>query len=105
MGIAEILTKSLFNTLLGMGTVFSVLIFISFIISLLKYLPVFLERFQVKKTKGETNEGSSAEMVVPEPLHEDPHVMVAVITAALTASKASQGPSGDGYFVRSIKRI
>lgn len=105
MEFTEILTKSVLNTFLGMGTVFAVLIFISFVISLLKYLPAFLERFRLKKPKAELNEVSSEEIISQEPMSADAQIMVAVITAALTASKSSQIPTGDGYFVRAIKRI
>jgi glutaconyl-CoA/methylmalonyl-CoA decarboxylase subunit delta len=89
-----------------MGTVFSVLIFISFVISLLKYLPGFLERFRLKKAAtAEWIEASPEQIVSEDSSLQDDQVVVAVITAALTAYKASQTPSGDGYFVRSIKRI
>ena len=41
-GMSEILEKAGLNTLLGMGTVFVMLIFMSFIISLIKYVPALL---------------------------------------------------------------
>ena len=40
---AEILQKAGYNTLLGMGTVFAVLILIAFLISLFKYIPIIEE--------------------------------------------------------------
>ena len=45
----EILTKAGLNTVLGMGTVFAVLIFLAFIISLFKYIPNLLELFKKKE--------------------------------------------------------
>lgn len=44
--LGEILTKAGLNTLLGMGTVFVVLIFIAFIISLFKYIPAIEAKFK-----------------------------------------------------------
>ena len=48
--MGEILEKAGLNTILGMGTVFVVLIFISIIISLMKYIPA-LGNFFTKKPK------------------------------------------------------
>ena len=46
---AEILKKAGLNTILGMGTVFVVLIFISFIISLFRFIPELEKKFKNKK--------------------------------------------------------
>ena len=48
-GMSEILEKAGLNTLLGMGTVFVMLIFMSFIISLIKYVPALLNGTSKKK--------------------------------------------------------
>lgn len=100
--LGEILIKAGLNTVLGMGTVFVVLIFISFIISLFRYIPVIEAKF--KKTK---NEETSAPAVVPaaepdaaEELSDDGE-LVAAIAAAIAAY---EGTSADGFIVRSIKR-
>ena len=47
--LGEIFEKAALNTLMGMGTVFAVLILIAFIISLFKYFPKFQEMFAKKK--------------------------------------------------------
>ena len=47
--MSEILEKAGLNTLLGMGTVFVMLIFMSFIISLIKYVPALLNGTSKKK--------------------------------------------------------
>ena len=47
--LGEIMEKAGLNTLLGMGTVFAVLIFISFLISLFKYIPAIQNAFGKKK--------------------------------------------------------
>ena len=55
----EILEKAGLNTVLGMGTVFVVLIFISFIIYLLGYIPKLQEKLANKDKKSGREEGST----------------------------------------------
>ena len=45
----NVFEQALLNTLMGMGTVFAVLIFISFLISLFKYIPSIQNAFGKKK--------------------------------------------------------
>lgn len=47
--LGEILEKALMNTILGMGTVFSVLIFISLIIYCFNFIPAIQKKFSKKK--------------------------------------------------------
>ena len=101
-GIGEILTKAGLNTLLGMGTVFAVLIFLAFLISLMKYIPSLLEIFTGKKTK----QAESALPVETAPVAEtveevDDLELIAVITAAIAAQEDT---GADGFVVRSIRR-
>ena len=101
-GMAEILKKAGLNTVLGMGTVFVVLIFISFIISLFKFIPAIQNKFS-KKPQAETKKEASA--AAPAPVEvvpaTDDSELIAVISAAIAAS---EGTSTDGFVVRSIKR-
>lgn len=112
--MSEILSKAGLNTLLGMGTVFVVLIIISVIISLLKYIPKLQEAFSRKNTKAQAAEVSAAatpepvQTAVPEAAPEpepedvtDDGELVAVIAAAIAASE--EVPA-DGFIVRSIRR-
>lgn len=112
--MGEILGKAGLNTLLGMGTVFVVLIIISVIISLLKYIPKLQEAFSRKNTKAQAAEVSAAaapepvQTAVPEAAPEpepedmtDDGELVAVIAAAIAASE--EVPA-DGFIVRSIRR-
>lgn len=101
MGLKEILMKALMDTLLGMGTVFSILILISFIIYLFK---VFF--YNNKKTQ--LAPVAEAAAVVPD---EDEGELLAVITAAISAFEKGAVPvgvtanlNGQEYVVRSIKR-
>ena len=93
------------NTLMGMGTVFVMLIFISLLISLFGYIPKLEEKI---KNIGKKPEELAA--VVEEPqtqadsLQEDEQ-LVAVITAAIMASYGSNAVSADKLVVRSIHRV
>ena len=98
--IGEILTKAGLNTLLGMGTVFGVLIFLAFLISLMKYIPAILDGFTSKQEQPVVVEKPA---VVETPIEEesDDLELIAVITAAIAAQ---EGTSTDGFVVRSIRR-
>lgn len=95
----EILKKAGLNTVLGMGTVFSVLIFLAFIISLFKFIP----NGDNKKTKKSEAPKTLAAPVVSQEAEEvsDDLELIAVIAAAIAAS---EGTSTDDFVVRSIKR-
>ncbi len=98
--MSEILTKAGLNTLLGMGTVFAVLIFLAFLISLMKYIPVILDK--LTKKPAPAVEAPKAAPVVEEVVDEtDDLELVAVIMAAIAAQ---EGTSTDGFVVRSIRR-
>lgn len=94
----EILKKAGLNTLLGMGTVFVVLIFLSFIISLFKYIPNGEKK--AAKEKQTTKAEPAVQPVVEEDVTDDLELVV-IITAAIAAS---EGTSSDGFVVRSIRR-
>ena len=102
--MGEILKKAGLNTLLGMGTVFAVLIFISLIISLFKYIPAIQAVFTKKPKK----EAASSEKVAAPAISQtvavaetDNTELIAVISAAIAAA---EGTTTDGFVVRSIKR-
>lgn len=107
--IGEKMGKAGMNTLIGMGTVFVVLIFISFIISLFKYISVFENRKKKKKedTTSVGVDNAIAQIVSSEEENSseseiDDLELVAVITAAIAAS---EGTSTDGLVVRSIRKV
>lgn len=99
--MGEKLGKAGMNTLMGMGTVFIILIFISFIISLLKYVPALINGSK-KEEKAQFTETASvvAEPVVEEDETDDTE-LVAVIAAAIAAS---ENTSTDAFVVRSIRK-
>jgi len=100
--VGEILTKAGLNTLLGMGTVFAVLIFLALLISLFKFIPMLMDKLS-KKEKAPAQEVKTAAAPVAAPVVEetDDLELIAVITAAIAAQ---EGTSTDGFVVRSIRR-
>ena len=99
----EILEKAGLNTLIGMGTVFVVLIFISLIIALLPKLTGLIEGTGKKKTAAPAPAAPAAPAPVAAAEEElaDDLELVAVIAAAIAAYT---GSSTDDFVVRSIKR-
>ncbi len=97
----EKVEKAALNTVIGMGTVFVVLIFISFIISLLKHVNKIGKKEEPKK------ENTPAPVAQVEEVEDDSEEvddleLVAVITAAIAAS---ENTPADGLVVRSIKKV
>ena len=103
----EILAKAGLNTLLGMGTVFAVLIFLAFLISLMQYIPNIMEWFEKITAKNKqpavqtSAPSTQAAPVVEQVDAVDDLELVAVITAAIAAQ---EGTTTDGFVVRSIRR-
>ena len=91
------------NFILGIGTVFIMLIFLSFVISLLKPVTEAIEGKNKKAPAPAAPVAPAAPAVVEEEEEElvDDLELVAVITAAIAAS---ENTSSDGFVVRSIKR-
>lgn len=102
--VQEKMAKAAMNTLMGMGTVFAVLIFISFLIGCFKYISVFEQKLKVK-ADSQATEAAPAPLPVAEFYQEEELVddleLAAVITAAVAAA---QGTVAEGLVVRSIKR-
>ena len=102
----EQMERAALNTLLGMGTVFVILIMISAIISCFSVIPK-IQAKQKKKAEAKANAGKAeADPVVTqiaekEELSDDTE-LVAVIAAAVAAYEGSA--STDGFVVRSIRK-
>ena len=97
--VGEKLEKAALNTLMGMGTVFCVLILISLIIYCFRFIPMLLGG-KKKKEEEKTETPAPAAPVVEETLTDDLE-LVAVISAAIAAS---EGTTTDSFVVRSIHR-
>lgn len=102
----EMMGKAALNTLLGMGTVFIVLILISLVISCFNFIPKIQEKFAKKPAQAAVAAAAPVQTAAPvqaaaEDLTDDLE-LVAVISAAIAASESAAGT--DGFVVRSIKR-
>ncbi|MBQ9155615.1 MAG: OadG family protein [Eubacterium sp.] len=112
------LITALLNTLLGMGTVFLVLIFISLVISLFKYIPRLQARAELRRKRKKLEEEervperpAARRPILPDPVEEEEEEnliydgeLVAVIMAAILASTGG-AVSADKLVVRSIRRV
>ena len=98
---ATIMKNAALNTLMGLGTVFVILAFLIFLISLFKFVPGSGAQ-QVKKKKEETPAPAPVPVAVPVQEEADDSELIAVIAAAIAAS---EGTTTDGFVVRSIRKI
>ena len=106
----EKMAKAGMNTLMGMGVVFAVLIFISWLISMFKYISVFEAKMKAKKNAAAAAPPAPAAAPAPTaaPAEEenltDDTELVSVITAAIAAYEGKETVD-NGLVVRSIKRV
>ncbi len=101
--VGESMTKAALNTLIGMGTVFVVLILISAIISAFGIIPKIQAKF--RKKEEQSAQVSSVAVPVEESTEEevDDTELVAVIAAAIAEYEGAT--STDGFVVRSIRKV
>jgi Na+-transporting methylmalonyl-CoA/oxaloacetate decarboxylase gamma subunit len=113
--LGEQMSKAAMNTLMGMGTVFVILIFISLVIGQFERISkaieavgnAFTKRKEKKNAAGEETENVAAPTAVPVAATANPMndaQLVAVITAAIMAENAASGNGVDKLIVRSIKK-
>lgn len=107
--------QALVNTVIAMGTVFLVLILISFIISLFKFIPILMDKL-TKKEPVQPIAPAPAPAAAPAPkpvvaeqqtaAPADDTQLIAVITAAVAAAMEQDGIAvpADGLVIRSIKK-
>ncbi len=104
--MGQLMGRAALNTLIGMGTVFVVLILISFIIYLFKFIPVIQAKFSKKDESAAAVQPQAAVPQVEAAVEADEdelagdEELAAVIAAAIAAY---EGTSADGFRVRSIK--
>ncbi len=109
MTMGEMMSKAGLNTLLGMGTVFTVLVLIMAIIYAFGIIPKMQKKAADKKAAKANNTQAEVSAPVAAPVVEtvaenltDDLELVAVIAAAIAASEGAA--STDGFVVRSIRR-
>ena len=102
--MAEIMKQAGLNTLMGVGIVFLMLLFLSFLISQFKHISKLEAKFAKQEEKAAPAPAPAA-AAAAEPEEEEELVddgeLVAVIAAAIAAS---ENTSTDSFVVRSIKK-
>ncbi len=102
--LGEKMQKAAMNTLMGLGTVFMILVLISLVIYGFKVIPYLEEKARAKNAPepAPAPAVSSAPVVQVEEPRQDDAELIAVIAAAIAASEGTL--AADGFVVRSIKR-
>ena len=104
--LGKTMQEAAMNTIMGIGIVFLVLLFLSFLISQFKHIAK-LEEKMTKKNAPEAPKAAPAPAApvaaAPAPVEEtvDDGELIAVIAAAIAAA---EGTTTDGFVVRSIKK-
>ena len=106
--LGDAMVKAALNTIIGMGTVFIVLVLISFIIALFGFIPKIQAKIEEGKKKKEVKEESIDNTIAQIAAKEevdvtDDYELVAVIAAAIAASEGAA--STDGFVVRSVRKV
>ncbi|HJA93000.1 MAG TPA: OadG family protein [Candidatus Eisenbergiella merdipullorum] len=106
----ELMQNAALNTILGMGTVFVILILICLIIYCFNFIPKIQASFSKGEKKQEEKKTAApaapAAAAVENAAGQNPaddHELVAVIAAAIAASEGAASP--EGFVVRSIRRV
>ncbi len=100
--LAEQMEDAGANLAVGMGTVFVVLIFIAWVISMFKYISVFEKKMKGKKAPAEAPKAAAPapKAAAPAPAAKQDDVMQAVIAAAIAAYEAdTAGAQSENGFV------
>ena len=106
-GMGKTLQRAGLNTLMGIGTVFVMLILLSLLISLFRFIPnpEAKKAAEAKAAKEEKEAEAAAAAPAVQAAEEnlaDDGELVAVIAAAIAAA---EGTTTDGFVVRSIRKV
>lgn len=105
--MGDLMVKAALNTLIGMGTVFTVLLLICGIIYCFAFIPKIQAKFSKKKDDNKTSgiDNAVAQITTQEESvdESDDKELVAVIAAAVAAYEGEA--STDGFVVRSIRKV
>ena len=106
-GMGKTLQRAGLNTLMGIGTVFVMLILLSLLISLFRFIPnpeakKAAEAKAAKEVKEAEAAAAAPAVQAAEENHADDGELVAVIAAAIAAA---EGTTTDGFVVRSIRKV
>lgn len=104
--MGETLKRAGLNTAMGIGTVFVMLILLSLLISLFRFIPTpekkKADAAKAAKAQKETQTAAPAPVQTIEEDVTDDGELVAVIAAAIAAA---EGTTTDGFVVRSIRKV
>ena len=107
-GMAKTLQRAGLNTLMGIGTVFVMLVLLSLLISLFKFIPnPEAKKAAEAKAAKAAKEAEAAAIAEAAPAQAEENLaddgeLVAVIAAAIAAA---EGTTTDGFVVRSIRKV
>ena len=103
-GLGKTLQRAGLNTLMGVGTVFVMLILFSLLISLFRFIP---NPEAKKAAEAKAAKEAQAAVIAAAPVQAEENLaddgeLVAVIAAAIAAA---EGTTTDGFVVRSIRKV
>ena len=103
-GMGKTLQRAGLNTLMGIGTVFVMLVLLSFLISLFRFIP---NPEAKKAAEAKAAKEAQAAVIAAAPVQAEENLaddgeLVAVIAAAIAAA---EGTTTDGFVVRSIRKV
>ena len=103
-GLGKTLQRAGLNTLMGVGTVFVMLILLSLLISLFRFIP---NPEPKKAAEAKAAKEAQAAVIAAAPVQAEENLaddgeLVAVIAAAIAAA---EGTTTDGFVVRSIRKV
>lgn len=103
-GLGKTLQRAGLNTLMGVGTVFVMLILLSLLISLFRFIP---NPEAKKAAEAKAAKEAQAAVIAAAPVQAEENLaddgeLVAVIAAAIAAA---EGTTTDGFVVRSIRKV
>ena len=104
-GMGKTLQRAGLNTLMGIGTVFVMLILLSLLISLFRFIPNPEAKKAAEAKAAKEAEAAAIAQTAPAQAEEnlaDDGELVAVIAAAIAAA---EGTTTDGFVVRSIRKV
>ena len=104
-GMGKTLQRAGLNTLMGIGTVFVMLILLSLLISLFRFIPNPEAKKAAEAKAAKVAKEAVAIAAAPAQAEEnlaDDGELVAVIAAAIAAA---EGTTTDGFVVRSIRKV
>ncbi|SEK28586.1 MULTISPECIES: OadG family protein [unclassified Butyrivibrio] len=104
--LGEKLRSAGLNTLLGMGMAFTVLIIIALVISAFPLINKITEKKpeSAKEIAQKSMDNVTSQIAEKEELSDDAE-LIAVISAAIAAYEGSSSAGGDGFVVRSVRKV